>query len=81
MVTPFHHGTSFCAVAWVRALAAKSSAAAASLLEGGSTPRLATKKRPKRRSKRQKNVDQNVVKKAPKTCKDNSASVGRRLRE
>ena len=49
MVTPFHHGTSFCAVAWVRALAAKSSAAAASLLEGGSTPRLATKKRPKRR--------------------------------
>lgn len=64
MVTPFHHGTSFCAVAWVRALAAKSSAAAASLLEGGSTPRLATKKT--RRSKRRKDVDQNVVKKSSK---------------
>lgn len=63
MVTPFHHGTSFCAVAWVRALAAKSSAAAASLLEGGSTPRLATKKRPKRR----KNEDQNVRKTSTKT--------------
>ena len=58
MVTPFHHGTSFCAVAWVRALAAKSNAAAASLLEGGSTPRLATKKRPKRR----KHEDQNEEK-------------------
>ena len=37
-LTPFHHRASFCAVAWVRAFPAKSSAAAASLLEGGSTP-------------------------------------------
>ena len=82
MVTPFHHGTSFCAVAWVRALAAKASAAAASLLEGGSTPRLATKKT--RRSKRRKEKDEKrrkaSEKRRPKRGEKSSEDVQRQLR-